>query len=67
MDMDLRNAIISNIQDKSKEQLLDIMNSTVNKKEEKALPGLGVVFEIIWENSEVKIKENLIDTLDNNI
>ncbi|MGD9677462.1 MAG: small acid-soluble spore protein SspI [Vulcanibacillus sp.] len=67
MELDLRNAIISNIKDKSKDQLNDMVNDALSTHDEKTLPGLGVIFEIIWENSDSQIKENLIETLSNNI
>lgn len=67
MDLDLRNAIIANIKDKSKDQLIDMMDDALNTQDEKTLPGLGVIFEIIWRNSDAQTKENLIDTLSNNM
>lgn len=67
MDVNLRDAIISNIQNKSKEQLMDMMETATREKEEKTLPGLGVIFEVIWENSDSNVKESLISTLDQHI
>lgn len=67
MELDLRGAIISNIKDKSKDQLFEMMNDALKTHDEKTLPGLGVIFEIIWENSDPKTQDSLIDTLNNNI
>ncbi len=67
MEFDLRDAIISNLKDKSKDQLVEMMNDALKTQDEKTLPGLGVVFEIIWENIDTKTQENLIDTLNNNM
>ena len=36
-------------------------------KEEKMLPGLGVLFELIWEHSDSENKQTMIDSLQNSL
>lgn len=63
MDLDLRQAVIMNIQGKSEEQLKDMVESALKENEEKTLPGLGVIFEVIWENVDSKTKSTMIKAL----
>lgn len=50
MELDLRQAIVQRVQGKEDEELTDIIESSIDS-EEMALPGLGVLFEMIWKNS----------------
>ena len=63
MDLDLRQAVITNIKGKSTEQLKDMVEIAIVEKEEKTLPGLGVVFEVIWQHTDGQTKDTLIKTL----
>ncbi|TNJ64598.1 small acid-soluble spore protein SspI [Paenibacillus hemerocallicola] len=50
MILSLRQAIIQRVHDKSAEELIDVINDSIGG-DDKALPGLGVLFELIWEHS----------------
>ncbi len=67
MNLDLRQAILSNVQNKTEEQLKDMVETAIKNNEEKTLPGLGVIFEVIWRHTDGKTKEEMIDTLHNNL
>lgn len=67
MNLDLRQAILKNIKGKSKKQLTDMVDSAIEENEEKTLPGLGVIFEIIWQNTDSKTHESMINSLSKNI
>ena len=62
-NMSIRKAVIYNIHDMDSEQLREMVTDSIEQKEEKLLPGLGVVFETIWENSDAALKEPMIQTL----
>ncbi|MCZ8513664.1 small acid-soluble spore protein SspI [Paenibacillus filicis] len=62
MILTLRQAIIERVHDKSNDELSDIISSSIDG-EEQALPGLGVLFEIIWKNSGADVKNQLVSTL----
>ena len=51
MNLNLRNAIIHNVTGNTQEQLEDTIVDAIQTGEEKMLPGLGVLFEVIWKNS----------------
>ncbi|WLR50167.1 small acid-soluble spore protein SspI [Bacillus tianshenii] len=63
MNLNLRNAIISNVADNSKQQLEATIVDAIQSNQEKMLPGLGVLFELIWQNSNEKEQEEMLDAL----
>lgn len=46
--MDLRQAVIHKVHGKSQDDLTDMIEGSVDGPEA-ALPGLGVIFELIWK------------------
>ncbi len=54
MNIDIRKNIIENFKDTSAEDLKVSINDAIKDKEEITLPGLGVLFEILWQNSDDK-------------
>ncbi|CAH1223495.1 Small, acid-soluble spore protein I [Paenibacillus plantiphilus] len=64
-NLDLRQAIIQRVQDKSGEELKDVIEGSIDN-DERALPGLGVLFEIIWKQSNAANQHLMIDALYNN-
>lgn len=67
MNISIREYIKNNFKDSNIKEIEDSINSSIESKEEVTLPGLGVFFEILWENSESKMKENILDVLQNSI
>lgn len=63
MNLNLRNAIRHNIQDNGKDQLELTIKDAIQSGEEKMLPGLGVMFEIIWQNSNPQDQKEMLDSL----
>ncbi|OZM57930.1 small acid-soluble spore protein SspI [Lottiidibacillus patelloidae] len=64
MNLNLRNAIITNVTGNSQDQLKDTIVDAIQSKEEKMLPGLGVLFEVIWQNSDQSTQQELLETLE---
>lgn len=60
--LDLRQAIINRVQENSKEQLTDVIQDSVGN-DERTLPGLGVLFEMIWKQSNTSEQTQMVDTL----
>ncbi|SDW48546.1 small acid-soluble spore protein SspI [Paenibacillus sp. CF384] len=48
-NLDLRQAIVRRVQNLTGEELTDVIEGSIGS-DEKALPGLGVLFEMIWKN-----------------
>lgn len=64
MTINLRQAVLKKIQDKSSEDIAKIIDDSIGG-DEMALPGLGVLFEVIWEHSEQATQKQLAETLKN--
>ena len=64
--LNLRQAIIQRVQDKNDEELHEIIKGSIGH-DEKALPGLGVLFEIIWDNIDEEQQNALTAALHNSL
>lgn len=67
MDLNLRNAIIQNVSGNTQDQLEDTIVDAIQNGQEKMLPGLGVLFEVIWNNSSADEKKEMLSTLENGL
>ncbi|WP_207952179.1 small acid-soluble spore protein SspI [Paenibacillus turpanensis] len=64
--LNLRQAIYQRVQDKSDQELLEVIQDSVDQ-DERTLPGLGVLFEIIWKNSDAELQQELTSILKTNL
>jgi small acid-soluble spore protein I (minor) len=64
MNLNLRNAIIHNVTGNTQEQLEDTIVDAIQTGEEKMLPGLGVLFEVIWKNSSKQEQQEMLQALE---
>ncbi|WNR46989.1 small acid-soluble spore protein SspI [Paenibacillus roseipurpureus] len=62
MNITLRQAIHQRVNNKSNEELKEIIEDSIGG-EEKVLPGLGVLFEMIWQHTESATQDELVSTL----
>ncbi len=67
MNLNLRHAIIQNVSGNTQEQLEDTIVDAIQDGQEKMLPGLGVLFEVIWNNSSEEDKKEMLSTLENGL
>ncbi|MEH7354327.1 small acid-soluble spore protein SspI [Neobacillus drentensis] len=67
MNLNLRNAIIHNVSGNTQAELEDTIVDAIHNGEEKMLPGLGVLFEIIWKNSSEEEKKEMLTVLENGL
>lgn len=67
MNIDIRKSIRNNFKDCTKDEIIESINSSIKDKEEITLPGIGVFFEILWENSDNELKEKIINIIKSNI
>lgn len=63
MDLNLRKAVLANVTGNSQDELENTIMEAIKSGEEKMLPGLGVLFEVIWQNSTEEEKTELLETL----
>ncbi len=67
MNLNLRQAILQNVSGHDANQLQATIDDALQKGEEKMLPGLGVFFELLWENSDDQEHQEILDTLENSL
>ncbi|NWL88715.1 MULTISPECIES: small acid-soluble spore protein SspI [unclassified Paenibacillus] len=60
--LDLRQAVIHKVHGKDKEGLREMIEGSIDAQEA-ALPGLGVMFEIIWKNIDQTKQDELLAIL----
>ena len=63
MDTNIRYHIINNFKGDNFSTLKNAIEESVKEKDELTLPGLGVFFELIWENSNQELKNELIEII----
>ncbi|MFC5469970.1 small acid-soluble spore protein SspI [Cohnella suwonensis] len=62
MELTLRQAIVQNIRGKDAGELAAIVDDAIDG-EDMALPGLGVVFEMIWKGSTDAARSKMMSVL----
>lgn len=60
MDIDIKKHIIDNFKESSIEDMKLSINESIASDDEVVLPGLGVFFELLWENSDEEMKQNIL-------
>lgn len=66
MNLDLRQAVLSNLSNSSTEDIMSTINDSI-AKEEKVLPGLGVLLEVFWKSASTEDKTYICTTIANNL
>ncbi|MFS0780646.1 small acid-soluble spore protein SspI [Bacillus sp. 1P06AnD] len=67
MNLNLRNAVIHNVAGNTQDQLENTIVDAIQSGEEKMLPGLGVLFEVIWNNSTDAEKKEMLYALESGL
>lgn len=63
MNIDIRQSIINNFKDSDIMDIKDSIETSIADKDEITLPGLGVFFELLWNNSNDEEQNKILDTL----
>lgn len=63
MNIDIRNHIKDNFKDSDISEIKASIEASIEEKDEITLPGLGVFFEILWNNSDESSREYILSTL----
>ena len=67
MNINIRDYIKNNFKDSNIDELKESIIASTQSNDEVVLPGLGVLFEILWINSSNNEQENIINIIFNNI
>jgi len=67
MNLNLRHAIIQNVSGNSQDELRDTIVDAIQNGEEKMLPGLGVLFEVIWQTASEEDRVEMLQMLESGL
>ena len=67
MNIDIIEYIKNNFKDSPVDEIKDSIISSINEKDEVTLPGMVLLFEILWSNSDEDTKNNILNTIKNNL
>lgn len=63
MGFNLRGAIMANIQGNNETEVEATIVDAIQNGEEKMLPGLGVMFEVYWNEASTEQKEHMCEII----
>ena len=66
-NIDIRNYIIDNFKDDNETKIRDSIETTIKFRDEDALIGLGVLFELLWEHSKEIERDNYLKVISEHI
>ena len=61
--MNIKEHIINNFSGDDHDSLQNAINESIESNDEVTLPGLGVFFTLIWEESDQELKNTLIELI----
>lgn len=67
MNINIRESIRNNFINSDKKDIETSINDSIKDSEEIILPGLGVFFEIVWNNSNKELKIEILSILENTL
>lgn len=60
MDLSIRGHIISNFKDDNEDNLRKAIDESIKENDEVTLPGMGVFFELLWDNADEETKNTIL-------
>ncbi|NLG82234.1 MAG: small acid-soluble spore protein SspI [Bacilli bacterium] len=63
MDINIRKAVLQNMHKSTFEDVQDTIDDAIQSGDEKILPGLGVLFEVLYNNSDANGKKAIIEKI----
>lgn len=63
MDLDIRQAVLQNLNNATHDDVEATIKDAISVGEDKTLPGLGVLFELLWNNASEEWRENCTSKL----
>lgn len=64
-DIKIRDYIINNFKDDDEETIKRAIDESIKEGDEVTLPGMGVFFEIIWQDASDEERKRILTTLKN--
>ena len=63
MNIDVRNYIISNFKEDEVKDIRESIEKTIESHDDEPLIGLGVLFELLWNNSDEDTKTLILNNI----
>lgn len=63
MNIDMRKYVINNFKDDSINDIRTSIDKSIESREEEPLIGLGVLFELLWNNSDEETKMLILSNI----
>lgn len=63
----IKDYIIQNFKDDDKDTIKNAIDASVKEYNEDTLPGLGIFFMLIWENSDDNEKNTILEKIKSNL
>ncbi len=60
MNISIRDYIKDNFKNSDEKEIRDSIESSLKENAEETLPGMGVFFEMVWQNSKEEERKNII-------
>ena len=67
MDINIREHIINNFENDNQEALKQAIEESIKEQDEITLPGMGVFFEIVWQDGTEALKNEILTILENRV
>lgn len=67
MDLSIRQHIINNFKEDDKETLRSAIEESIEERDEVTLPGMGVFFEIVWNDAKENMKQEILNIIKNRL
>lgn len=61
--MEIREYVINNFKNSNEEDIRNSIMESIRDRDEITLPGLGVLFELLWESSSEDMKNKIISSI----
>ncbi len=65
--LNLRQAIMYKMQGSDADAVEDTITDAIASGQEKTLPGLGVLFEVLWQHSDPSSRQEMVSTIANHL
>lgn len=66
-NISIRKAVIDNLSSSNNNSNKEIIDDATSSNTETILPGLGVMFEVLWKNSQTNEKNDIVNRISENI
>lgn len=67
MNLDIRSHIINNFKEDDINSLRSAIDESIENSDEITLPGMGVFFEIVWQDSSDDMKNEILNILEKRV